>query len=136
MIRSEEITAISPEIVEQLTPHSRAQLNKAMDRNLAKDQVYAVYDGEKLLMVLGLKKEGMMAPAQIWVLLTATFGPRYAKLAKQVVRSFIRRYGGLYTAINVAHNPACRFAEFFGFRPRGPVVDCDGDKYQLYEVYS
>lgn len=134
MIRADEIKCLTPEMVAELTPQAVLEYS-ASRREFANEQVYAVWDDDKLLMIVGINKRGMLAPAEIWLLLGKAYGPKYAKLSKRVVQGWAWKYGGLYTVVNIDLSLACRFARFIGFKPKNSFHSHAGETYQLYEVH-
>lgn len=133
MIRSEEIKALTGKQIRALSHHSI--LEYTAHRRELEGVTYAVYDDDSLLLVLNIVRRSLLMPAELYLLVGKAYGPKYAKKSKQVLDSLIYKYGGLYTLINTEFNKGCRFAKFFGFRPRGPYVHYAGETYQLYEVY-
>lgn len=136
MIRSEQIQEITPAMVTQLTVNSVLELSaKRPENRLRHKYNNAVYDDEKLLLILSVTPGGFMTPAELGLLVGKAFGARYLKLSKQVLVAMVRRYRGLCTFIDTDFNAGCRFAEFMGFRPKGKIINYQDHTFQLYEVY-
>lgn len=133
MIRTEEIRRLSPEILAALTENSRREC-EGFDGELP-GTVYAIYDDNELLLVLGVERVGLLLPAQLMLLVGTAYGPRYAKQSYRMVRALAHQYNGLRTLVSAGFVKGCRFAEFFGFKARPKPIKFNGKSYFLYEVY-
>lgn len=139
MIRIEEYIGVPPVQVEDLAAHSAAEFTAAGDLSYLSDtQGVAFFDNEKFLVSFNLRKPaGFLAPTEVYLLLGHAYRPRYLRLTRSILHQWVLpRHRGLVAMINVASRPACRFAEFLGFRPRGEVIFYADRQFRLYEVYS
>lgn len=134
MIRIEVNTPI-PEA--ELTENSAREYSEAGGYNGLRDtDTTLAFDDDKFLVAYSIRSaKSFVMPAEIFLLVGKAYTPKYARATRELLRMLARREHGLATLINVGFRRGCRFAEFLGFRPRGPIIDHAGHQFQLYEVY-
>lgn len=133
MIRTEQIITLTDAMRAALTETSRREC-EAFEGEIP-GVVYAIYDDEELLLILGVERVGMLMPGSLMLLVGRAYGPRYARQSYRVVQSLVRQFGGLATLVSAGFPRGCRFAEFFGFVARKDLVKINNKSYFVYEVY-
>lgn len=138
MIRTEQVTGAPTFPLDELTDHSRKDLEVAGDLSglAGAPATTFFYDDDKFLLAFTLRRpKNFLEPAEIYLVVGKAYGPKYARITRRMLKEMAARFIGLRTIIDVGFRPGCRFAEFLGFRPRGEPFELINRRFQIYEVY-
>lgn len=81
----------------------------------------------KTVAYLGVIVPSLTSRPMVWFLLGKAMRPIYLRMAREVMRVLLERYGVLETCVDLEFAAGQRFAQFAGFRPTGQVRRMWGD---------